>query len=199
MDIRQAAWVPEDSEQDFDDAAALAARWIRARAAEKRVPAVLVTNVRDAASSVPALRGFEVTSPQSRSRPASGGPVIAYVPSLESLVYAEELARNSCLVVIEGFNFSVRGWARERGALNLSTQREEAAVEDTRWSDALERLAFHKNNGYGDTLGKQTARRVVDNLRMAGPLQGDDLVSAMAARGASVRALKNLQKIIGRV
>jgi hypothetical protein len=82
--------------------------------------------------------------------------------------------------------------------LDLSTQREEAAVEDTRWSDALERLAFHKNNGYGDTLGRQTARRVVDALRMAGQLQDDDLVSVVAARGASVRALKTLQKIIER-
>ncbi|MFC8495066.1 hypothetical protein ACFUJU_30585 [Streptomyces sp. NPDC057235] len=196
MGIRQAAWVPEDVEQDYDDAAALAARWIRGRALEERASAVLVTNVRDAASGVPALRGFEVTSPQSRSRPASGGPVLAYVPSLESLVYAGELARGSSLVVVEGFNFSVRGWAREYGALNLFTEQEEPGVQDKRWSDALERLAFHRNNGYGDTLGKRTARRVVHDLRTAGLLRSDELVSAMAAKGASVRALKNLQRIV---
>ncbi|MFH8760269.1 hypothetical protein [Streptomyces atroolivaceus] len=118
---------------------------------------------RASASSVPALRGFEVTSPQSRRRPASGESVLAYTPTPESLVYAEQLARGSSLVVVEGFSFSVRGWARERGALNLSTQREEAAAEDKRWLDALERLTFHKNNGLGDILGKKAAQQVVDD------------------------------------
>lgn len=196
MGIRHAAWVPEDVAQDWEEAAALAARWVRRRATDEGATPVLVANALDAISSVPALRGFEVTSPQSRSRPASGEPVLAYTPTPESLVYAEQLAQGSSLVVVEGFLFSVRGWARERGALNLSTQHEEAMAEDKRWLDALERLTFHKNNGWGDTLGKKAAQRVVDDLRMACLLDADELVSAMAARGASVRALKRLRHIV---
>ncbi|KAF3469989.1 hypothetical protein [Streptomyces sp. Tu 3180] len=109
MAIRHAAWAPEDAEQDFDEAAALAARWIWKRCSEERTTAALVLNALGAADSVPALRGFEVTSPQTRTRPASGRPVLAYVPTAESLVYAEELARNSSLAVVEGFSFAVAG------------------------------------------------------------------------------------------
>jgi hypothetical protein len=190
--------VPENSEQDWDEAAALAAHWIRERCREEQETAVLVLNALDAADSVPALRGFEVTSPQSRTRPAAGGPVLAYVPSLESLVYAEELARNSSLAVIEGFSFSVAGWAREHGAVNLCHPHGQAEDADERWAKALERLTFHKNNGYGDVLGKKAARTVVADLRAVGLLKRDELVSAMAARGASARALKNLGQIIDR-
>ncbi|MFF8556603.1 hypothetical protein ACF058_27710 [Streptomyces sp. NPDC015501] len=196
MGIRHAAWVPEDDALDWEEAAALAARWVRRRGKDEGATPVLVANALDATSSVPSLRGFEVTSPQSRSRPASGEPVLAYTPTLESLVYAEQLARGSSLVIVEGFSFSIRGWARERGASNLFTQQGEAASEDRRWLDALERLTFHKNNGWGDTLGKKAAQRAVDDLRVAGLLDVDELVSAMAARGASVRALKGLRRIV---
>ena len=110
MGIRHAAWVPEEIEQDWEEAAVLAARWVWMRAKDEGATPVLVANALDATSSVPALRGFEVTSPQSRRRPASGEPVLAYTPTVESLVYAEELARGSSLVVVEGFSFSVRGW-----------------------------------------------------------------------------------------
>lgn len=196
MGIQHAAWVPEDAEQDWEDAAALAARWVRMRAKDERAAPILVANTLDATSSIRALRGFEVTSPQSRSRPTRDEPVFAYAPTLESLVYAEELARGSSIVVVEGFSFPVRGWARERSALNLSTEQKETEAQDERWLRALERLAFHKNNGWGDTLGKKAAQRVVDDLRMAGLLDADELVSALAARDASVRALKGLRRIV---
>lgn len=198
MTVQNAAWVPEGSEQDFNEAATLAVRWIRERCSEERTSAVLVLNALGAADSVPALRGFEVTSPQSRTRPASGRPVLAYVPSIESLAYAEELARNSSLAIIEGFSFSVRGWARERGAVNLLQPEKRPELSDERWVKALDRLTFHKNNGYGDTLGKKVARDVVSQLRVTGLLDRDELVSAMAARGASARALKALGQIVDR-
>lgn len=63
-------------------------------------------------------------SPQLPNRPAGAASVLAYTPTLESLVLAEQLARGSSLTVIEGLSFSVRGWARERGASNLFTQQE---------------------------------------------------------------------------
>jgi hypothetical protein len=198
MAIQHAAWVPEDAEQDFDDAAALAVRWVRQRCAEEQAKAVLVLNALGAADGISALRGLEATSPQARTRPASGRPVLAYVPSPESLAYAEELARNSSLVVVEGFSFAVAGWAREHGAVNLLRPEEPTEVPDERWVKALDRLEFHKNNGFGDMLGKKAARDVVAHLRTADLLDCDGLVSAMAARGATARALKALGQIIDR-
>ncbi|KAF3469990.1 hypothetical protein [Streptomyces sp. Tu 3180] len=82
--------------------------------------------------------------------------------------------------------------------MNLLRPEDPAEVSEERWVKALDRLSFHKNNGFGDMLGKKAARDIVAELRSAGLLDRDEVVSAMAARGASARALKVLGQLIDR-
>jgi hypothetical protein len=67
---------------------------------------------------------------------------------------------------------------------------------DSELAEATDRLDFYKNNGLGDQFGKQQAQRILQDLRGAGLLERDVVLGALAARGASDRAVRNLGKLI---
>jgi hypothetical protein len=140
-----------------------------------------------------------VTTPRaSRDRAGCGnGPVLAYVPDERTLDFAVDLARGSSLAVVESIHgFPLEGWARQLGAIDLTRPDEQPEPFGSELAEAIDRLGFYKNNGFGDAFGKQQARRILQDLRGAGLLERDVVLGAQAAKGASDRAVRNLGKLI---
>ncbi|MFJ9668721.1 hypothetical protein ACIRPP_29630 [Streptomyces sp. NPDC101219] len=177
--------------------------WVRQECHEQGATGVLVLNGFGVEQQVPSLRRFAaehaVTTPRaSRDRIARGvGPVLAYVPDEKTLDFAARLARGSSLAVVESIHgFPLQGWARQLGAVDLTRPDEQPVPFDSEVAEAIGRLDLYKNNGFGDSFGKQQARRILQGLRSAGNLERDVILGALAARGASDRAVRNLAKLI---
>ncbi|MBJ6613969.1 hypothetical protein ACFT8V_30085 [Streptomyces griseoincarnatus] len=202
--ILRAAWVPDDDpERDWAIAADLAVDWVRQECAEQGAVGVLVLNAFGVEQQIPSLRRFAaehtVTTPRaSRDRVGRGrGPVLAYVPDERTLDFAADLARGSSLAIVESVHgFPLEGWARQLGAIDLTRPEKRPEPIDSELAEAIDRLDFYKNNGFGDQFGKQQAQRILQNLRGAGLLERDVILGALAARGASDRAVRNLGKLI---
>ncbi|MFD8789461.1 hypothetical protein [Streptomyces vinaceus] len=202
--ILRAAWVPDDDpERDWQVAADLAVAWVRQECVEQGAVGVLVLNAFGAEQSIPSLQRFAaehvVTTPRAaRERVGRGaGPVLAYVPNERTLDFAASLARGSSLVVVESLHgFPLQGWARQLRAIDLTRPDEQPEQLDSELAAAIDRLDFYKNNGFGDQFGKQQAQRILQDLRRAGLLERDVVLGALAAKGASDRAVRNLGKLI---
>ncbi|MBT2439783.1 hypothetical protein J7E93_06535 [Streptomyces sp. ISL-36] len=202
--ILRAAWVPDDDpERDWVIAADLAVEWVRQECADQGASGVLVLNAFGVEQNIPSLRRFAaehaVTTPRaSRDRVARGkGPVLAYVPDEKTLDFAASLARGSSLAIVESVHgFPLEGWARQLGAIDLTRPDEQPEQLDSELAAAIDRLDFYKNNGFGDRFGKQQAQRILQDLRGAGLLERDIILGALAAKGASDRAVRNLGKLI---
>lgn len=202
--ILRAAWVPDDDPaRDWEIAADLAVSWVRRECAEQDAIGVLVLNTFGVEQQIPSLRRFgeehAVTTPgASRDRVGHGkGPVLAYVPDEGTLDFAARLARGSSLAVVESVHgFPLGGWARQLGAIDLTRPEEQPEQFDAELTDAIDRLDFYGNNGFGDQFGKQQARRILQDLHGAGLLEREAILGALAARGASGRAVRNLGKLI---
>jgi hypothetical protein len=140
-----------------------------------------------------------VTTPRaSRDRVGRGkGPVLAYVPDEKALNFAAGLARGSSLAIVESIHgFPLKGWVRQLGAIDLTRSDEQPEQIDSELAEAIDRLDFYKNNGFGDQFGKQQAQRILQDLRGSGLLERDVVLGALAAKGASDRAVRNLGKLI---
>lgn len=202
--ILRAAWVPDDDpERDWEIAADLAVAWVRQECAEQGAAGVLVLNAFGVEQQIPSLRRFAaehtVTTPRaSRDRVGRGkGPVLAYVPDEKTLDFAAGLARGSSLAIVESIHgFPLKGWARQLGAIDLTRPDEQPEQIDSELAEAIDRLDFYKNNGFGDQFGKQQAQRILQDLRGSGLLERDVVLGALAAKGASDRAVRNLGKLI---
>ncbi|KDN74812.1 hypothetical protein DF19_27385 [Streptomyces olindensis] len=202
--ILRAAWVPDDDpERDWEIAADLAVEWVQQECAEQGAIGVLVLNAFGVEQQIPSLRHFAaehaVTTPRaSHHRVGRGiGPVLAYVPDERTLDFAADLARGSSLAVVENMHgFPLHGWARQLGAIDLTRPDEQPEPLGSELAEAIDRLDFYKNNGFGDKFGKQQAQRILQGLRGAGLLDRDIVLGALAARGASDRAVRNLGKLI---
>ncbi|MFF1509017.1 hypothetical protein [Streptomyces sp. NPDC058326] len=204
--VQRAAWVPDDDpERDWELAAQLAVAWIQQECDEQDAGGVLVLNAFGAQDHSPALRRFSAlhacTTPRAdRSRVGCGiGPVLVYAPTEKTLDFAMSLARGSSIAVIEGTLFPLRGWAQQLGAIDLTRPNDEPEQIPPRLVEAIERLDFYGNNGFGDQFGKQQAGNILRDLRDAGILDREFILGAMAARGASDRSIKNLSKIVDRL
>lgn len=134
----------------------------------------------------------------SRDRVDRGkGPVLAYVPDERTLDFAAGLAHGSSLAIVESVHgFPLEGWARQLGAIDLTRPDEQPEQLGSELAEAIDRLDFYKNNGFGDQFGKQQAQLILQDLRGAGLLEGDVILGALAAKGASDRAVRNLGKLI---
>lgn len=106
------------------------------------------------------------------------------------------LARGSSIAVVEGTQFPLRGWAQQLGAVDLTRPDDAPAQIPPRPAEAIDRLDFYGNNGFGDRFGKRQAQNILRDLHDAGALEGDIILGAIAARGASDRAVRNLAKLI---
>ncbi|MFE7192828.1 hypothetical protein [Kitasatospora sp. NPDC057541] len=202
--IVRAAWVPDDDpEREWELAADLAVAWVRRECAEQDASGVLVVNAFGVEEQIPSLRTFAAehtvtTRRAARSRVGSGvGPVLAYVPDEKALNFAAGLARGSSLAVVESIGgFPLGGWASQLGAVDLTRPDEQPAALRPEMAKAIERLNLYKNNGFGDRFGKEQAHRILLSLQSAGVLERDVLLGALAARGATDRAVRNLGKLI---
>ncbi len=204
ISVLRAAWVPDgDLERDWELAADLAVSWIRRECAEQGASGVLVVNAFGVEQQVPSLRSFAaehaVTTPRaSRDRVGRGvGPVLAYVPDEKTLDFAMRLARGSSLAVVESTQgFALGGWASALGAIDLTRPDERPEEASPGFAEAIDRLDFYKNNGFGDPFGKQQALHILQDLVRSEGLDPGAVLGALAARGASSRALRNLAKLI---
>lgn len=198
------AWVPDDDpERDWQVAAELAVAWVRERCAEEHAAGVLVLNALGVEQHQPSLRRFAsdyaVTTPlASRDRIGHGkGPVLVYCPDHKTLDFAATLAHGSSVAVVESLHrFPLHGWARELGALDLTRPEEQPRQLSPKLATVIDRLDLYKNNGYGDQFGKQQATRILRGLSDEGLLEMDLILGALAAKGASDRAVRNLRKLI---
>lgn len=198
------AWVPDDDPtRDWSIAAGWAVEWVDERCRLERAAGVLVTNSMSHLG-VPELDDFERRNTRTSRRagrariPEGEGPVLAYVPHAEELEFATRLARNSSLAVVETVSFSLAGWAAWVGAFNLVTE-ESTGPLDPAVAEAVERLKFYGNNGFGDDFGKRMARSTLEDLTDTPDWSAGLLVGAVLAAGASGRAVKNLEKLMTRL
>lgn len=195
MDITQAAWVPDDDPQrDWSVAAALACQWVEGRCSEEGAIGLLVTNTLDN-HGVSELEAFKrrhgwTTRRAGRARVGPGrGPVLSYVPYAEDLEFAMRRARGSSIAVVETDAFPLAGWAAQLRAWDLAHDRETPPLP-AHLAEAVERLAFYGNNGFGDRFGRDQARRILSELHE--PHSVRRLVGALVARGVSARGVKKL-------
>lgn len=201
MKFSSVAWVPDDdSQRDWSVAAGLATHWVRERCNEEGASAVLVTNALDYLG-VAELDDFErqytrTSRRAGRNRVQRGvGPVLSYVPYAEDLEFAMRLARNSSIAVVETVAFPIGGWAARLGAWNLVANRKTPPLTEA-VRDAVDRLKFYGNNGFGDRFGKRQAQSILGGLRTDGVLDRDVLLGAVLAAGLSARGTANLAGLL---
>lgn len=204
MSLLRTAWVPDDDpERDWSVAAGLAAGWVEDRCREEGASGVLVTNTLDHLG-VPELDNFERRHVRTsrlarRGRPGSGvGPVLSYVPHAKELEFAMSLARGSSLCVVETVSFPLTGWSARLGAMNLVTEETTSPLSDS-VNEAVDRLKFHGNNGFGDDLGKRQAQSILADLRAAGSFDSGLILGAVLAAGVSARGVGNLSRLIDKL
>lgn len=198
-----AAWIPHDlaRDADEDDAAYLEAiQWITTHTTEYGAP-VLVANALDSAHGTPLdnfARGYGITTWRSKDHPGRG-PVLVYLPDERTLTYATRLAHSSPIAVIEGMSLSLTGWAAAAKAVNLLEPEEPPLELDPQVLRELERLEFHKNNAWGDTLGKKAARQCLDQLHQLGFSSRGTIKSWLIAHGANGARMNVLDTIMDRL
>ncbi|WP_344972822.1 hypothetical protein [Streptosporangium fragile] len=137
---------------------------------------------------------YGLATPQSQGATRGGGPVLAYVPTLEALELAINAARGSSLCVVEGFGQPIGGWAAAVEAEDLTSGEPSDPLEPA-LVEALESLIFYGNNGWGDQFGKQQAQRILARL----PREQRDpefIAGYVMGKGQSAHGAKNLQAII---
>lgn len=195
------SWVPDDDpERDWSVAAGLAVEWVQQRCRDEGASGLLVTNTLDS-HGVPELDDFERrhnrTSPHSgRERTGSGvGPVLSYVPCAEELEFAMQHARGSSLAVVETSLFPLVGWAARLGATNLVTGQTTSPLADP-VNEAVNRLEFYGNNGFGDDFGKRQALTILADLKAVGNFDSALILGAILAAGVPARGVKNLGKVM---
>lgn len=203
MALKAVAWVPDDDPQrDWSIAAGLATRWIEERCREEGATGLLVTNALNHLGvpelDVFAQRHTRTSRLAKRDRVGPGtGPVLSYVPDADDLHFAMGLARKSSLAVVEGSLFPLSGWAAWFEAWNLVAN-EPTPPLPKKITEAVERLAFHGNNGFGDAFGKQQALSILDRVRDQEDFEENLILGAVLAAGVRPRGVKNLASLISK-
>lgn len=198
------AWVPDnDPTRDWSIAAAWAVDWVDERCRVEGASGVLVTNTMSHLG-VPELNAFERRNTRTSRRagrarvPDGEGPVLAYVPHAEELEFAARLARNSSLGVVETVSFPLGGWAAWVGAFDLVAEEVTGPLSDS-VVEAIERLKFYGNNGFGDDFGKRMARGILEDICESDEWSAGLLPGAVLAAGVSDRGVKNLGKLMDKL
>lgn len=201
----RAAWVPEGRDRSWDEDVDLALDWLEQEMADAGSrSAVLVTNTKDISGMAPRLIQFANRNVHTTPRSSysvdvpRGVPVMAFVPSDKAFDLASSLARGSSLVVVESILTPLGGWAEAVGALDL-TGTHQPAERTPDLAEALDRLDFCGNNGWGDDYGRRDALRILQELKAKGLLEKEALLGDMRARGHDTGRLKRLRQLIDKV
>lgn len=79
------------------------------------------------------------------------------------------LLKGRSLAVVQTVSFPLAGWAAWLGARNLLTEEPTPPLTGS-VKDAVDRLVFYGNNGFGDNFGQSQARSILADLKSAGTL-----------------------------
>lgn len=202
--LQAAAWVPDDNpERPWDEAADLAAEWIRERSVAEGVQALLVTNTFQNAVGIESLgeiaRAGGQATPQGKQR-FERGPVVAYVPDERTLTLALDLARGYSLAVVETVSFPIAEWAAGACAINLldGTTSSSSLPDDVR-ADLDHAVFFGGNNGWTGSHEKQNARTYLSDHVRSGRLDPEQAASYVMAQGVSDKGAKRLRELLEKV
>lgn len=75
----------------------------------------------------------------------------------------------------------------------------EVTALDPRLSEPMESILFYGNNGYSRGWGRDGAQRALDEIRAAGLLDHDMIVSALAGLGMPARHQDVISKMIDKM
>lgn len=197
------AWIPPSAGHAIrlEDAAAVAMQWAEEWAAVRGLSAVLVTDLKgEYAHAAPFTHyaGRHIT-PRSSRLAVKPGAVIAHNPTYTALELAMTTAREVPLAVVGLLPapWWLDGWAAAVGALDLLTG--EVTALDPRLIEPLESILFYGNNGYPRGWGRDGAQRALDEIRDAGLLDHDMIVSALAGLGMPARHQDVISKMIDKM
>jgi len=178
-----AAWVPYEPTKYATDAVA-AVRWAEAQAAQQGGRVVLVSENKYQYVDHPLFKDYDRQGRHaSRRSPyvkVSPGAVVAHRPGPEVLWLATGLARGNALVAVEDPSWSLAGWARATGALNLYTKKI-AKQLDPRLRERLQELASQSYNGFRRGPDRDRALRVLAAMHADRLLDRDIVLSALSA------------------
>jgi hypothetical protein len=121
----RAAWVPERTGMDWDEAARIGVTWVERESVQQGRPALLMTVAKNSlglGSLATFATRHDWTTPRSsyRTSVAHGRPVLVYVPDERTLQVAAGYARGSSLCAIEGFGTPLSRGRGRRGPLTFS-------------------------------------------------------------------------------
>lgn len=199
--LQAAAWVPDDDpERPWDEAADLAADWIRERSEVEGVKPLLMTNTFQNARGIESLQviardGGQAT-PQGKER-FERGPVLAYVPDGRTLKLALNRARGYSLAVVETMSFPLAEWAAGADAINLlDASTSSSGLSDDVNADLDHAVFFGSNNGWTGPHEKEHARKHLLRHIRASRLTPDQAGSYVMAKGVSDKGAKRLRLLL---
>jgi hypothetical protein len=198
----EAAWIPPHVDLSPEEAAAIAMDWADARAVNRQLPAVLVSDLKGA---------YHGDAPFNRYRngrhitPPSGhvgfpvGAVVAFNPTSAALEIAMKAAHGNSLAVVAltPGTWWLHGWAGAVGARDLLTG--EIASLDPRLVDHLRQMIQFGNNGYTRGFGRDVAERVLHEIQSQDLLDHDVAVSALGGLGMPARHQEVISKLIDKM
>lgn len=197
------AWIPPSAGHaiTLEDAAAVAMEWAEEQAAVRGLPAVLVTDRKgEYAHAAPFTRyaGRHIT-PRSSQLTIEPGAVIAHNPTYTALELAMTTARGIPLAVVGLLPapWWLDGWAAAVSARDLLTG--EVTSLHPQLIEPLESILFYGNNGYPRGWGRDGAQRALDEIREAGMLDHDMIVSALAGLGMPARHQDVISQMIDKM
>ncbi|MET8149677.1 hypothetical protein ACIBSW_23610 [Actinoplanes sp. NPDC049668] len=196
------AWIPPSAGHaiTLQSAAAVAMEWAEKQAV-RGLPVVLVTDRKgEYAHAAPFTRyaGRHIT-PRSSRLTVEPGAVIAHNPTYTALELAMTTAYEIPLAVVGLLPapWWLDGWAAAVGALDLLTG--EVTALDPRLAEPLESILFYGNNGYPQGWGRDGAQRALDEIRDAGLLDHDMIVSALAGLGMPAKHQEVISTMIDKM
>ncbi|WP_280200592.1 hypothetical protein [Nocardia cyriacigeorgica] len=185
--------------QGLDRAVAKVADWFRRNADRYDQRALLAPQKNNLRSPKPALAQY-ISNKNVGSRKGTqanaGGPVLAYVPTLEVLEDAIHLADGQALGVVEWVPGEMSGWAAATNALDLETGEPTPGVPPD-IAAALEDLHRAGYNGYGrskETYFKNLYTPPIRTLVESG-YAFDFVASYLVALGRHASSMDDLKKI----
>src|ERR1035437_10476592 len=199
----RAAWVPERTGMDWDEAARIGVAWVERESVQQGRPALLMT-VREEQPRARQPRDFRhaprlddpsVQLPHLRRARSAGAGLC---PGRENSAGRCRLCPRLLALCDRRLRDTVVARARATGAIDLLGGSATEALQPE-LTEALERLHFYGNNGWTRGFGQDQARRVLKDLRNTGLLDKTVITGDMLAREHHAESVKRLAELIDKV